>query len=94
VKLHFLHKAEAAAVRRGELPSDAATVRMVPGDDPPELRPVRRMSFTQRSHVDIGIKGGQGRSGADIEESAERMLIAIAILGVLALVIVVASAWA
>lgn len=40
MRLHFLHKAEAAAIRRGELQPDAASIRMVPGDDPIELRPV------------------------------------------------------
>lgn len=35
-----------------------------------EQRAVRRVSFTERSHVETGIKGGQGRSGADLEKGA------------------------
>lgn len=68
--------------------------RIVEGEDPVELRPVRRMTITERSHVEIGIKDGQGQSGAEIEESANRMLRSWATLIILAVVIAIAFAWA
>lgn len=90
------HVAErrAAAERANEahLPADEQRTAFIPGDDPVELRPVRRMSFTERSHVEMGIRGGQGRSGAEVEESADRMLLALAFI--LAVAIAAASAWA
>lgn len=70
------------------------TESMVPGDDPVELRPVRRMSFSERSHVAIGIKGGQLRSGAEIEASADVTLRAFGILVVVTLIVAAALAWA
>jgi hypothetical protein len=39
---------------------------MTPGDDPIELTPVRRLSFTAKPTTP-GVKGGQDRSGAEIE---------------------------
>lgn len=56
----------------------AVAPQMVPGDDPAELRPVRRLSFSERSHVAIGIRGSdQGRSGAELEEDADALLLVI-----------------
>jgi hypothetical protein len=47
----------------------------VPGDDPVELRPVRRsFSVSERSHVATGIRGGQGRSGADLDRAVMVMI--------------------
>jgi hypothetical protein len=59
------------------LPADEQRGAFIPGDDPVELRPVRRLSFTERSHVAIGIKGGQGRSGAEIEAATLPLVISV-----------------
>ena len=67
-----------AKASEANLPADERRGAFVAGDDPTELRPVRRLSFTERSHVEIGIKGGQGRSGAELEQDATPLAIAIA----------------
>lgn len=60
------------------LPEDERRGAFVLGDDPTELRPVRRLSFSERSHVSIGIRGSdQGRSGAELEEDADSQLLLI-----------------
>lgn len=73
MRLHFLHKAERQAVQRGELSADGATVRF---------------SVTSKPSMP-GIKGGQGRSGAEIEQAADHTMAALFILG---LVVVIAVA--
>lgn len=89
-----VERATAAISKQSEahLPADEQRAVFIPGDDPVELRPVRRMSFTERSHVEIGIKGGQGRSGAEVEESADRLLLALSLI--LAVFIAAALVWA
>lgn len=42
-----------------------ASERMLPSD---ERRQTVRLQVSHRSHVSAGIRGGQGRSGAEIEE--------------------------
>lgn len=54
--------------RRQVIPGD------IIGDDPVELRPVRRMSATSKPSMP-GIKGGQDRSGAEIEQDADRLVL-------------------
>lgn len=84
-----VERATAAISKQSEahLPADEQRAVFIPGDDPVELRPVRRMSFTERS-----IKGGQGRSGAEVEESADRLLLALSLI--LAVFIAAALVWA
>ncbi len=53
--------------------------QMVPGDDPVELRPVRRMTFSQKPSMP-GIKGGQDRSGAEIEQDARELMVVLALV--------------
>lgn len=50
--------------------------QMVPGDDPVELRPVRRITATSKPSMP-GIKGGQGRAGVEIEDDARELLVAL-----------------
>lgn len=59
------------------LPADERRQTFVPGDDPLEVRPVRR--FSETSKPSCPIKGGQGRSGAEIEAGASILLWPIAI---------------
>jgi len=54
--------------------------RLVPGDiigdDQVELRPVRRITVTSKPSMP-GIKGGQGRSGAEIETGAHDLALVV-----------------
>lgn len=71
-----------AKASEAQLPEDERRGAFVPGDDPAELRPVRRLSFSERSHVAIGIRGSdQGRSGAELEEDADAQLLLIGLAG-------------
>jgi len=67
----------------------AIAPQMVPGDiindDPVELRPVRRITATSKPSMP-GIKGGQGHSGAELEQSAD-LLPVLALAGAIVLLL-------
>ena len=71
--------AQVAAIAPQMVPGD------VIGDDPIELRPVRRITATSKPSMP-GIKGGQGHSGAELEQSAD-LLPALALAGAVVLVL-------
>ena len=48
----------------------------IAGDDPVELRPVRRITATSKPTVP-GIKGGSGHSGAELEAAILPLVICI-----------------
>ena len=48
----------------------------ITGDDPVELRPVRRITATSKLTCP-GIKGGQGHSGAELERDARESLVVL-----------------
>lgn len=50
--------------------------RIIEGEDPPELRPTRRMTIYRKPTVP-GVKGGQGHSGAETEDSTIPLVICI-----------------
>ena len=60
-----------AEERRAKADATPGAVEYIPGDDPVELRDTKRMTFTSKPTVP-GIKGGQGRSGAEIESTANK----------------------
>ena len=57
------------------LPADERRGVYVPGDDPVELRPVRR--FVATSKPTCPIKGGQDRAGVEIEQDARELLVVL-----------------
>jgi hypothetical protein len=57
---------------------------IIPGDDPVELRPVRRITATSKPSMP-GIKGGQGRSGAEIEAGARDLALVVGLAVVVVL---------
>lgn len=60
----------------GNLPADERRGAYIAGDDPVELRPVRRLTATSKPSMP-GIKGGQGRAGVEVEEDARELLVVL-----------------
>jgi len=54
----------------------AIAPQMVPGDDPIELRPVRRITATSKPSMP-GIKGGEDRSGAELEDDITPLAVGL-----------------
>jgi len=77
--------AKLAKASEANLPADERRGAYVIGDDPVELRPVRRITATSKPTCP-GIKGGQGHSGAELEQSAD-LLPALALAGAVILVL-------
>lgn len=74
-----------AKASEANLPADERRGAFIPGDDPVELRPVRRITATSKPTCP-GIKGGQGHSGAELEQSAD-LLPVLALAGAVVLVL-------
>lgn len=68
--------AKLAKASEQHLPEDERRGAYIPGDDPVELRPVRRITATSKPSMP-GIKGGQGRAGIEVEEDARALLVVL-----------------
>lgn len=68
--------AKLAKASEANLPADERRGAYVLGDDPVELRPVRRITATSKPSMP-GIKGGQGRAGVEVEDDARELLVVL-----------------
>jgi hypothetical protein len=68
-----------AKASEANLPEDERRGAFIPGDDPIEPRPVRRITATSKPSMP-GIKGGQGRAGIEVEEDARELLVVLALV--------------
>lgn len=68
--------AKLAKASESKLPADERRGAYITGDDPVELRPVRRITATSKPSMP-GIKGGQGRAGIEVEDDTRALLVVL-----------------